>query len=124
MDRIQTTVLSCSPGSAKVLIMRDKSSVTVCRCHSWASGEGALLDYLICPEEYRWRGGSSTSTSPTWTTGRRHLPTLHRWRIDLTSGRVGEHQLDDRAIEFPRCDERRVGLPHRYGYAVHTLEAL
>lgn len=45
---------------------------------------------------------------------------LHRWVIDLVAGRVREHPLDDRAIEFPRCDERRVGLPNRHGYAVDT----
>lgn len=45
---------------------------------------------------------------------------LHRWRIDLATGNVQEQPLDDRAIEFPRCDERRVGLPHRYGYAMDT----
>ena len=28
-----------------------------------------------------------------------------------------EEQLDDRAIEFPRVDERVVGRPHRYGWA-------
>ncbi len=58
-----------------------------------------------------WRGGSSTPAPPAW---------LHRWRIDLTAGRVSEQPLDDRGIEFPRCDERRVGLVHRYGYAVYT----
>jgi carotenoid cleavage dioxygenase len=79
---------------------------------------GVVIDVVRYAE--LWRGGSSASTSPTWTTGRRHLPALHRWRIDLTSERVGEDQLDDRAIEFPRFDERLVGLRHRYGYAVHT----
>jgi carotenoid cleavage dioxygenase len=45
---------------------------------------------------------------------------LHRWRIDLAGGQVREEALDDRAVEFPRCDERRTGLAHRYGYAVDT----
>jgi len=45
---------------------------------------------------------------------------LFRWRIDIRGGRVREDRLDDRAIEFPRCDDRRTGLRHRYGYAVHT----
>src|SRR5206468_1406590 len=67
-----------------------------------------------------WRGGSSTAAATAWTDGPLKLPALHRWRVDLTAGRVGEQPLDDRAIEFPRCDDRRVGLPHRYGYAVYT----
>jgi carotenoid cleavage dioxygenase len=45
---------------------------------------------------------------------------LTRWRIDPRAGAVREERLDDRAIEFPRCDERRTGLGHRYGYAVYT----
>lgn len=43
---------------------------------------------------------------------------LHRWTIDTASGDVSEARLDDRAIEFPRGDERRAGIRHRYGYAV------
>ena len=43
---------------------------------------------------------------------------LHRFTLDLASGKVAEERLDDRSIEFPRVDERRLGLPNRYGYAV------
>ncbi len=45
---------------------------------------------------------------------------LTRWTIDLAAGTVHEEQLDDRPIEFPRLDPRRIGRPHRYGYAVQT----
>ncbi|MCI0547351.1 MAG: carotenoid oxygenase family protein [Candidatus Rokubacteria bacterium] len=45
---------------------------------------------------------------------------LHRWRLDVAAGKAREERLDERAIEFPRCDERRAGLPHRFGYAVFT----
>jgi carotenoid cleavage dioxygenase len=44
----------------------------------------------------------------------------HRWTFDLASGDVREQPLDDRAIEFPRVDERRVGSRHRYAYAAHS----
>jgi carotenoid cleavage dioxygenase-like enzyme len=44
-------------------------------------------------------------------------PTLHRWTIDQTGAKVIEEQLDDRAQEFPRVDERRVSRSHRFGYA-------
>ncbi|MEV8627271.1 carotenoid oxygenase family protein [Streptomyces sp. NPDC051079] len=43
-------------------------------------------------------------------------PTLDRWTIDLTTGRVREDRLDDRVQEFPRVDSRRTGRPHRFGY--------
>jgi len=46
--------------------------------------------------------------------------TLHRWTIDVAAGTVKEETLDDRSVEFPRVDERRVGQPARFGYAVHT----
>ncbi len=44
-------------------------------------------------------------------------PRLDRWSIDLVAGKVREETLDDRPQELPRVDERRVGRPHRYGYA-------
>ena len=47
-------------------------------------------------------------------------PHFHRWEIDLVSGRTREETLDDRPLEFPRVDERRVGLPSRYTYLVEV----
>jgi carotenoid cleavage oxygenase len=44
-------------------------------------------------------------------------PTLDRWTVDLSSGKVRQSRLDDRPQEFPRVDERRVGKRHRFGYA-------
>lgn len=43
-------------------------------------------------------------------------PTLDRWTVDLTAGKVREERFDDRAQEFPRIDERLLGKRHRYGY--------
>lgn len=48
-------------------------------------------------------------------------PTLDRWTIDPTSGKVREERLDDHGQEFPRVDERLVGRRHRYGYAVQVM---
>src|SRR6202035_5425080 len=50
-------------------------------------------------------------------------PTLERWHLDGHGGPVKEERLDDRGQEFPRVDERRVGLPHRFGYAVAVTES-
>jgi carotenoid cleavage dioxygenase len=44
-------------------------------------------------------------------------PALERWTIDPGAGAVKREILDDRPQEFPRHDERRTGLRHRYGYA-------
>jgi carotenoid cleavage dioxygenase-like enzyme len=43
---------------------------------------------------------------------------LWSWTIDLGAGTVEERQLDDRSVEFPRIDDRRAGLPARYGITV------
>ena len=45
---------------------------------------------------------------------------LVRWRID-PGGAVSRTTLDDLPGEFPRLDERRAGLPYRYGYRICTL---
>ncbi|MFZ4122123.1 MAG: carotenoid oxygenase family protein [Caulobacterales bacterium] len=45
---------------------------------------------------------------------------LWRYRLNLKTGAVRETQLDDARIEFPRLDERLVGLKNRFGYAVET----
>ncbi len=44
-------------------------------------------------------------------------PTLDRWTIDPSSGKVHEERLDDHPLELPRVDERLVGKRARYGYA-------
>lgn len=46
-----------------------------------------------------------------------YRPTLHRWRIDPAAGRMTSEQLDDAPTDFPRIDDRRAGLAHRYGYS-------
>ena len=43
-------------------------------------------------------------------------PRLHRWTLDLAKGTVESEPLDDRIADFPRVNEGRVGLKHRYGY--------
>ena len=47
---------------------------------------------------------------------------LWSWTIDLQTGTVTERQLDDRAIEFPRIDDRLAGLPARYAVSVGVNE--
>ncbi|MDQ2638747.1 MAG: carotenoid oxygenase family protein [Actinomycetota bacterium] len=43
---------------------------------------------------------------------------LWSWTIDLRTGTVTERQLDDRAVEFPRIDDRLATLPARYAVSV------
>jgi carotenoid cleavage dioxygenase len=49
-------------------------------------------------------------------------PTLDRWTIDTSAGKVLEERLDDRGQEFPRVDGRLVGRRARYGYTVSVGE--
>ncbi len=49
--------------------------------------------------------------------------TLWKWTIDQAAGAVKEEQLDDRYGDFPRVDDRRVGLPARYGYLAQLHDA-
>ncbi|MGC0418759.1 carotenoid oxygenase family protein [Embleya sp. AB8] len=42
----------------------------------------------------------------------------HRWILDPVSGVAGEEDLDSLVTEFPTIDARRLGRPHRFGYAV------
>ncbi len=74
--------------------------------NAFADAHRIVVDVARYPE--LWKGGPDTF-EPAF---------LHRWTIDLAAGRVGEQRLDDRPIEFPRIDDRRGGVRHRYGYAV------
>jgi carotenoid cleavage dioxygenase-like enzyme len=75
--------------------------------NAYAIGERVVFDVCRMPE--LWRDPSVFAGGPL---------TLHRWTFDLTSGAVKEETLDERAMEFPRVAEERVGLRHRYGYTV------
>lgn len=74
--------------------------------NAYAEGNEVVLDVARYPEI--WRSSPADFTRAC----------LHRYRVDLGSGRVREETLDDLNIEFPRVDPRREGRPHRFGYAV------
>jgi carotenoid cleavage dioxygenase len=40
------------------------------------------------------------------------------YELDLATGTCRERKLDERGAEFPRLDDRRVGYPNRFGYAI------
>ena len=76
-------------------------------------GDGIVLDVVRHPSMFRTKLLGPNEGAPT----------LERWYLDGHGGAVKEERLDDRGQEFPRVDERRVGLPHRYGYAVAVGES-
>ena len=76
-------------------------------------GDGVVLQVVRHPSMFR-----TQLLGPAEGT-----PSLERWHLDGHGGPVKEERLDDRGQEFPRVDERVVGLPHRYGYAVGVARA-
>ena len=77
--------------------------------NSYDDGDRIELQAVRYPELWRSDGGFGASA------------VLWNWTIDLAAGTVTERQLDDRAVEFPRIDDRLAGLPA--GYAVSVGDA-
>jgi carotenoid cleavage dioxygenase-like enzyme len=71
-----------------------------------ASGTIINLQAVRYPELWRNSGGFDTDA------------VLWAWTVDLQTGTVTERQLDDRAVEFPRIDDRLATLPARYAVSV------
>ena len=84
----------------------------VMNAYDQPAGDGVVLDVVRHPSMFRTQLLGPAEGAPT----------LERWHLDGHGGVVKEERLDDRGQEFPRVDERRVGLPHRYGYAVGVSE--
>ncbi|MCB0924761.1 MAG: carotenoid oxygenase family protein [Mycobacterium sp.] len=75
--------------------------------HSTEAGSNCLVvQGCRYPELWRHDGGFGASA------------VLWEWVVDLGSGTVAERQLDDRAVEFPRIDDRLAGLCARYAVSV------
>ena len=74
--------------------------------NSFDEGDEVVLDVARYPS--MWEHGADFDVSAS----------LWRWRVDLSSGRVTETQLDDRPMEFGRVNDRNVAHDYRYGYAV------
>lgn len=55
-----------------------------------------------------------------WVKGFDEPARLHRFRLDLKSGRAKGETLFDDPIEFPRVADAKAGFKNRYGYAVTT----
>jgi carotenoid cleavage dioxygenase-like enzyme len=72
------------------------------------TGDGKLIVLEAARYPELWRdNGLTGSDAVMWS-----------WTINLTHGTVTERQLDERAVEFPRIDDRLVGMPARYGVTV------
>jgi carotenoid cleavage dioxygenase-like enzyme len=74
--------------------------------NAYDRGNSIVLQAVRYPELWRDSGGFDTD-GVLWT-----------WTIDLQTGTVTERQLDDRAVEFPRIDDRLATMPARYAVSV------
>lgn len=74
--------------------------------NAWEDGDQIVL--MVCRLDSFMDGGFDdvSGKAEVW-----------RWTIDQAAGTVREEHLDDRKCDFPRVDDRRVGLPARFGYA-------
>jgi carotenoid cleavage dioxygenase len=74
--------------------------------NAYDNGDSVVLQAVRYPELWRGTGGFEADG------------VLWSWTIDLATGIVTERQLDDRAVEFPRIDDRLATLPARHAVAV------
>ncbi len=74
--------------------------------NAYDAGDSIVLQAARYPE--LWRHGDDFGMDAMMTT----------WTIDLRTGTVAEHRLDDRAVEFPRIDDRLAGVAARYAVSV------
>ncbi len=79
--------------------------------NAYENGDLLVLDAVRYPHFLRFDDARSTHTPNP-------LGVLWRFELDLKTGSVVETQLDDRAVELPRIDDRRIGIEHRQLYAV------
>jgi carotenoid cleavage dioxygenase len=77
--------------------------------NAFEEGDDVVLRAVVS-DAFTLTGGSPSSLAVT----------LREWRLDLLTGRVRQADLADLPAELPRIDERRVGRPHRYGYAMEV----
>ena len=98
-------------GSAEDIIWCDVSSCYVfhpCNAYDLPDGrvvfDAAVHDRMFGGDDYNGPGSNRV--------------TFERWTIDPEARSVAREVVSDRAQEFPRPDERRIGQPYRYGYAI------
>lgn len=73
--------------------------------NAYTDADEVIVDYVHRPS---FEFGRPLGVEPA--------PTLHRLVIDLGRSDVSDEEFDPMPVEFPRIDDRRVGLRHRYGF--------
>lgn len=86
--------------------------------NAWTNGHTIVADVMKFEAAPLFPNADGTPPDPTKAQAR-----LVRWTFDLAANtnRFSETALDDAVGEFPRLDERRTGLPYRYGTIAANL---
>ncbi len=85
----------------------------VLNSYDLADGTGRLvIDLVVHPRAFDDQRGDPSQGEPV----------LERWTVDPAKGNMAREIVDQRGQEFPRADERRAGLPYRFGYSVGARE--
>lgn len=84
--------------------------------NAYDDGASIVVDLTTFPAPFYAAGRGSGGPGATGT------PSLDRWTVDLTRGRVRTSRLDDRPQEYPRVHEALVAQRHRYGYSAAAAE--
>lgn len=75
--------------------------------------DGTVVLDLIVHDKMFWRRTSGPDSEQC---------AFERWSIDPFSRTVRRETIDPAPQEFPRCDERRLGQPYRYAYAMAMVD--
>jgi carotenoid cleavage dioxygenase len=84
--------------------------------NAYDHGHSIVVDVTTFPAPFYAGGRGSGGPGATGT------PSLDRWTIDLTRGRVRANTIDDRPQEYPRINDALVSRRHRYGYSAAAAE--
>lgn len=84
--------------------------------NAYDDGASIVVDLTTFPAPFHAAGRGSGGPGATGS------PSLDRWTIDLTRGRLRTSRLDDRPQEYPRISDSLVARRHRYGYSAAAAE--
>lgn len=71
--------------------------------------DGDSIVLTVCRADRAMQGGFNDISAKA---------SLWQWTVNLTLGTVSEVEIDSRKSDFARVDDRRIGLPARYGYTM------
>lgn len=97
-------------GEAKAIVWCNVDSCFVFHAiNAWDATDGTVVMDVVVHDRMFWRRTSGPDSQQC---------ALERWVVDPAARSVARTVLDPAPQEFPRADERRLGRPYRYAYAM------